>query len=151
MTTNSLENKTQDRLSEIEKQTAQYGPLMSRLDSAIDKLTEVSTNISNLLHVHGSRLEYQEKNTDKLQDEVDKIKIEHRKDVSDLEIHIDKNEKQIYKELETKEKEIYKEISEQVGKLNEKHGKFEKLIYAFSPVVVIIIWFVDKINLSSIF
>jgi hypothetical protein len=85
----SLIIKVQSDISNLQKDMAQISVLVERMDTTIEKMTELSTNISKLLAVHELRLEQYEKISEKLIDNA-----ERRRD-----------------EMESKIKDIYKEIS----------------------------------------
>ena len=49
------------QLAELTKDVQQVNNIQSRLDIAIDKLTDVSTHIKSMLAVHEEKIEHQEK------------------------------------------------------------------------------------------
>lgn len=57
-----------DRLLDLEKQVAGQSVLISRFDAALDKISEVSLNVSKLLAVHEQRIEAQEAMTQEAKD-----------------------------------------------------------------------------------
>lgn len=61
----------EDRLINIEKKVAAQEVLVSRFDSALDKISEVSLNVSKLLAVHEQRLEAQEETTRRIAEQTE--------------------------------------------------------------------------------
>ena len=53
-------NKLSEDVSYLRKDMAVVGSLVDRLDTTIDKLTDISNNVSNLLAVHETKLSSQE-------------------------------------------------------------------------------------------
>ena len=71
---NNIDNLSKE-VSALRADMAQINTLVDRLDLTIEKLTEVSTNVSQLLAVQGSRLDQQERSSNQLS-----LLIEKRKD-----------------------------------------------------------------------
>ena len=59
-------NEIAKEVSALRADMAQINTLVDRLDITIEKLTEVSTNVSQLLAVQGSRLDQQERSSSQL-------------------------------------------------------------------------------------
>jgi chromosome segregation ATPase len=79
---------------QIRAEMGQLNGLIERLDTTIERLTEVSTTISKLLAVQTNRLDHLEKMS------------------SDLSNEVDENDKHIHTQIATVEKELYKEIED---------------------------------------
>lgn len=108
---------TSSRLIEVEKKVAATEVLVSKFDSALDKISEVSLNVSKLLAVHEQRLETQE---------------EHARNskAADQDLHsrISSTEQRLRQEMTDGQKEILGEIKnlrsdvEELGdELSDKH------------------------------
>lgn len=111
-----------------------------RFDSMLDKLTVVQQDISRLLSVQDSKIEFQEKVAEKMQDLLEKRKQE-----------TDTNIKEIYDHIEEVEDNITKDMDGKHNKLIEKFDKLEKMMYVLMGGSVVAFFFIDKINLGAIF
>lgn len=142
----------------LQKDMAQVGNLVDRLDVTIEKLTEVSTTVSQLLAVQGSRLEFQEKVVAKLEELIEKRRQETSSEIKDVYTRIEKIEKDLQDDMDENHKNIIDEIkklrmegNEQHKAMSERMGRFEKWMYMAFGVITILTFLLDKINLSAIF
>lgn len=140
-------------VTNLQKDMAQVGILVDRLDVTIEKLTEVSTTVSQLLAVQGNRLEFQEKVAEKLQELVEKRRQEFDSNIKDLYIRIEKVEKDLQKDLDENNAGIIKEIKDlratgekQHTEINERMGRFEKWMYSLVGGGAIILWILNNID-----
>lgn len=117
--TDSEVKKLAENVSSLQRDMAQVGALVDRLDITIEKLTEVSTTVSQLLAVQGNRLEFQEKVGDKLQDLVERRRVETESYVKDLHIKIDTVEKDLKEDI----KGTHLDILEKIGEMQESGTK----------------------------
>ena len=128
--------KLSEDVSSLQKDMAQVGALVDRLDVTIEKLTEVSSTVSQLLAVQGNRLEFQEKVANKLEDLVEKRRQETEVMVKDLHQKIEKVETDTYKDIETGKDKIITKIEEFQGNSAKQHkemsdriGRLEKWMW----------------------
>lgn len=147
-------NADSQRIAELEKDMAQVGSLVDRLDVTIEKLTEVSTTVSQLLAVHDSRLEHQEKIGEKLQDLVETRRVETEGYVKDLHSKIDRVEKDLTDDIEDSNKEVIKKIEElhdkttmQHKEINERFTKAERWMYLCAGGGAVILWILNNLNI----
>ena len=87
----------------LKSDMAQINVLVDRIDVTIEKLTEVSKNISELLAVQANRLEFQEKITQQLSVLMEKRRDESEENIRYLREEIEKVEKDLNKVLDEKE------------------------------------------------
>lgn len=106
---------------------AHVNTLVDRLDIAIEKLTELSTNISQLLAVQGSRLEYQQKFLEDL-----------------AEIN-DRRHQEFDRKLQEKLKELDQDIGNVKNKFNDKLSQIERWIWLVSGGAVVVAFIITKI------
>jgi chromosome segregation ATPase len=129
--TNSDVKKLSDTISTLQQDMAQVGTLVERLDVTIEKLTEVSTRVSELLAVQGTRLEAQEKASEQLQVLIEKRRVETDTNIKDVYIRVEKVEKDLYNEIEASQEKVLKEIKEMRAEAtlqhNELKGKVNRL------------------------
>jgi hypothetical protein len=129
-------NKLADDISYLSKDMAVVNTLVGRLDTTIDKLTDISSSVSNLLAVHETKLSSQEIISKQLSDLVearrvetdDKIQILHERISSgerELKVSIDKQ----YDELMTEIKEMRAESATQHTTLSERITAMEKWMW----------------------
>ena len=85
--------KIAENLSYLEKDMAKVGMLVDRLDTTIDKLTDISTNISQLLAVHETKLSAQEIISKQTTDLVEKRRVEMDEKIQTLHARISSGEK----------------------------------------------------------
>ena len=123
-------------VSSLQKDMAQVGILVDRLDITIEKLTEVSTTVSQLLAVQGNRLEFQEKAADKIQELIEKRRLEVEQTTKEINSRIEKVERELQVDMDDNHKQVINEIKElrsensnQNKDLNERMGRLEKWMW----------------------
>lgn len=129
--TNSDVKKLAETIATLQTDMAQVGTLVERLDVTIEKLTEVSTHVSNLLAVQGTRLEIQEKAASQLQELVERRRVEHDTNIKEVYNRVEKVEKDLYDEIEASQNKVLAEIkemrAESTTQHNELKGKVQRL------------------------
>ena len=125
-----MENGTTDirvKLESLRKDIENVNSINNRLDTAIDKLTDVSTSIKSMLAVHEEKIQRQEQIDDviftKLKDRADEIDNVYR----DLQREINQTEKRLLIEI----KSLRNDIGGRVGVLE----KWRWLIIGGSIVI----------------
>lgn len=143
--TNSDVKKLSDTISTLQQDMAQVGTLVERLDVTIEKLTEVSTRVSELLAVQGTRLENQEKVSEQIQALIEKRRVETDTNIKDVYLRVEKVEKDLYDEIEASQEKVLKEIKEmraestlQHNELKGKVNRLEKWMWTCIGAVVVI-------------
>lgn len=150
--------KIADDVSFLQKDMAVVGNLVDRLDTTIDKLTDISNSVSNLLAVHETKLTSQEIITKQTVDLVEKRRIETEEKIQLLHGRITSGEKELaekidhqYDELMAELKDMREEATAQHNALSERITAIEKwswIIIGGSIVVGIII---DKLPIDKLF
>ena len=137
---------------------AQINVLVDRIDVTIEKLTEVSKNISELLAVQANRLEFQEKITQQLSVLMEKRRDESEENIRYLREEMEKVEKDLNKVLDEKYHDILDEIksirddnSKQHQQMQDKFSQFERWMWMVSGGAVIIAFLLSKIAPIKIF
>lgn len=126
---------------------AKIGVLVDRLDTTIEKLTEVSSNVSQLLAVQVSKLEFQEKEQARLQAMVDQRQKDTDKAIEKIYTRIDEVEEDVKDEILTK----LDDISDSLDKQDQRINKLERYIWIAIGIATSISMFLDKINFSALF
>ena len=144
--------KLSDNVQLLQRDMAQVGLLVERLDITIEKLTEVSSNVSNLLAVQGSRLEVQEKNSDKLHSMFERSRTETDaviKNVNDKIIGVEKDLKRDFdsshNDIIKKFEEMTKEQSKQHEETGKRISRLERLMWLAMGGGASIIFILEKI------
>ena len=143
--TNSDVKKLAETISTLQQDMAQVGTLVERLDVTIEKLTEVSTRVSELLAVQGTRLENQEKVSEQIQTLVEKRRVETDTNIKDVYIRVERVEKDLYDEIEASQVKVLREIKEmraesttQHNELKGKVNRLEKWMWTCIGAIVVI-------------
>ena len=116
-------------------------PTSDRIEAAIEKLTNVSVELKQMLAVHELRISQQEKDSDELHNIV-----ERRRDELDLKL------KDVYDTMREQDNIICEEIkklraesTEQHNKLSSKINELEKFIWMAIGGGMVITWFLTNI------
>lgn len=123
--TNSDVKKLAETISTLQQDMAQVGTLVDRLDVTIEKLTEVSTRVSELLAVQGTRLENQEKVSEQIQSLIEKRRVETDTNIKDVYVRVEKVEKDLYDEIEASQDKVLKEIKEMRAESTQQHNELK--------------------------
>lgn len=160
MTTDSDVKKLAESVSGLQQDMAQVGALVDRLDVTIEKLTEVSSTVSQLLAVQGNRLEFQEKVAEKLQDLVEKRRVETDGHVKDLHVKIDRVEKDLKEDINETHTDILKKIAEMQAsgtkqhqeisdKMSDRIGRLEKWMWTIAGAATVLWFFINQIDITK--
>ena len=138
-------NGTVDLRVEIEgikKDLENVGNINNRLDTAIEKLTDVSTSIKSMLAVHEVKIDRQEK--------TDEIIFEKIKDRAD---EIDSVYRELQREVNQIERRLLIEIKALRNDIGSRVGMLEKLKWILfgAAIVLVIIITKDFKTLLSLF
>ena len=140
-----MENDNLDirvELQGIKKDLENVSSINGRLDTAIEKLTDVSTCIKSMLAVHEVKIERQEK--------TDEIMFEKIKDRAD---EIDSVYRELQREINQVERRLLIEIKALRNDIGSRVGMLEKLKWVLfgAAIVLVIIITKDFKALLSIF
>lgn len=145
-------------VSNLKSEMAQVSVLVERIDTTIEKLTEVSTSISQLLAVQGSRLDQQEKSSTQLSLLIEKRRDEVSESVQILHNRINNNEKEFREELAKMNANILaelKKISEdnksQYTKVTEKISGLEKWMWIVMGGSAVVGFILSRLDISKFF
>lgn len=159
--TDSEVKKLAENVSSLQKDMAQVGALVDRLDVTIEKLTEVSTTVSQLLAVQETRLEFHEKVQEKLQDLVEKRRQETDNSIKDVYNRIEKVEKDLQSDMEHTENKIINKIEEMQKSSTDQHerinkgisdriDRLEKWMWTAVGGGIVIMWLLNSIDLIKL-
>lgn len=109
-----MTNQNLDKLSEdvsyLLKDMAVVGALVDRLDTTIDRLTDISSNVSNLLAVHETKLSSQEIISKQLSDLVEARRVEADEKIQTLHERISSGEREIKEKIDEQYDDLMLEI-----------------------------------------
>jgi hypothetical protein len=97
----------------------------SRLETAIERLTEISSDLSKMVAVHEHRISQQEKASESLSDTIEKRREEFDTKLGDVYNTMREQDNEILNQIV----DMKKENAEQFKKLNEKISQMEKYIW----------------------
>jgi uncharacterized membrane protein len=150
--------KLETEVNSLQRDMAQIGVLVDRLDVTIEKLTEVSTTVSRLLAVQENRLENQEKIADKLQTSFENHKSETNKTVKEIYGKIQDVEADLLKDMESNQDKVIKKIEElktegstQHKEMSDRMTRLERWMWILIGGGVVLGFIVQNINLGNLF
>ena len=115
--------KLADNVSYLQQDMAKVGLLVDRLDTTIDKLADISNNVSNLLAVHETKLSAQEIISKQTVDLVEKRRVETDDKLQTIHARISSGEKELADKIDTQYDEIMFELKEMRRESTEQHNK----------------------------
>lgn len=115
--------KLADNVSYLQQDMAKVGLLVDRLDTTIDKLADISNNVSNLLAVHETKLSAQEIISKQTVDLVEKRRIETDDKLQTIHARISSGEKELAEKIDTQYDEIMRELKEMRIESTTQHNK----------------------------
>jgi len=121
MSTPSVNKLTED-VSYLSRDMAVVNTLVGRLDMTIDKLTDISSSVSNLLAVHETKLTSQEIISKQLSDLVEARRVETDDKVQLLHERISSGERELKLNIDEQYDELIKEIKEMRAESTKQHN-----------------------------
>lgn len=125
-------------IAKLKKDIEQVNNINIRLDTAIDKLTDVSTSIKSMLAVHSEKIARQE--------QVDEIIFEKLKERAG---EIDNVRRELTREIEQSERRLLLEIKAIRNDIGARVGMLEKYRWIILGAAIVIGWIVSG-NFSEI-
>ena len=123
-------NKLSEDMSHLRKDMAVVGALVDRLDTTIDKLTDISNSVSSLLAVHETKLTAQEIISKQLSDLVEARRVETDDKVQLLHERISSGERELKESIDEQYDELMKEIKEMRAESTTQHTTLSDRITA---------------------
>jgi ElaB/YqjD/DUF883 family membrane-anchored ribosome-binding protein len=120
--------------------------LVDRLDVAISHLSTVSKNISELLAVQGTRLQYQEKMSEQLSELIQRTSKETSKNNDEIETTLNKRIDTLEKDLMLEIKNLRDENRKQHEEMKSKLGLVEKWIWVVTGGAAVIGFIISKLS-----
>lgn len=115
-------NKLAEDVSYLRKDMAVVGALVDRLDTTIDKLTDISNSVSSLLAVHETKLTSQEIISKQLADLVEARRVETDDKIQILHERISSGERELKTSIDDQYDELMKEIKAMRAESTAQHN-----------------------------
>jgi septation ring formation regulator EzrA len=129
MATPSVDKLSED-VSYLNRDMAVVNTLVGRLDTTIDKLTDISNSVSSLLAVHETKLTAQEIISKQLSDLVEARRVETDDKVQLLHERISSGERELKESIDEQYDELMKEIKEMRAESATQHTTLSDRITA---------------------
>ena len=142
-------NKLATDLQVLKNEVEQVASVNTKLDSAIDKLTDISGSIKSMLAVHEEKLSKQEEIDKAIFNLIENRRVEFDTNYKELHARINKIHKELTDEIEMSEKRLMCEIKTLNSNLDGRIGVFEK--YRWIIIGAAIVLGLSMPQLMSIF
>ena len=119
-------NKLATDLQVLKNEVEQVASVNTKLDKAIDKLTDISGSIKSMLAVHEEKLSKQEEIDKAIFNLIENRRVEFDTNYKELHARINKIHKELTDEIEMSEKRLMCEIKTLNSNLDGRIGVFEK-------------------------
>ncbi len=121
-------NMLAEDMSYLRKDMAVVGALVDRLDTTIDKLTDISNSVSSLLAVHETKLTSQEIISKQLADLVEARRVETDDKIQILHERISSGERELKESIDNQYDDLMKEIKEMRAESTVQHNTLSNRI-----------------------
>lgn len=118
-------DKLHNDVADLQKNYGQISALVDRLDTTIEKLSDLSNNISRLLAVHEHKIEHQEKQTESIMSLIEKRKQESDQVMRDLKREFNDEFQNIMRAITT----MTSDHNKQHAELDVKMKSIEKFLW----------------------
>lgn len=150
--------KIADDVSYLKQDMAVVGNLVERLDTTIDKLTDISNSISSLLSVHEEKIVSQEIISKQTTELIEKRRMETDEKIQLLHARISSGEKELqekideqYDDILTELKEMRSESTRQHETLSQRITTMEKWMWIVVGGAIVASLLLDKISWGNLF
>lgn len=114
----------------IKQDVSQIGQLFSKLETALDKITDVSNNIGQILAVHEQRLHDGEKEFQMLRTDMNNAEDKFDDEVKDLHSRLTSNTREIESKMSKEIDKVLEAIKDLKSHMVDKHDKLETRLAA---------------------
>lgn len=152
-----IENRLEIEL--LKKDVVTMSALLTKFDTALDKMQEIASSLSRMVSLQEQRLEVQEVATKELQSVLEMRRIEHNSEIKDLHSRITTVNKDLTQKIDQTESKILAEIqalrTELKGDnkgLGARLGQIELWKYGVGMVIVVLAFIAAKaIDIAKLF
>ena len=131
-------NKLTTDLQVLKNEVEQIASVNTKLDNAIDKLTDISGSIKSMLAVHEEKLSKQEEIDKAIFNLLESRRVESDSKFEDIHGRLNKSVENLREEVELSEKRLMCEIKSLASNLDGRIGVFEKYRYLLIGAAIII-------------
>ena len=131
-------NKLATDLQVLKNEVEQVASVNTKLDNAIDKLTDISGSIKSMLAVHEEKLSKQEEIDKAIFNLIENRRVEFDTNYKELHARINKIHKELTDEIEMSEKRLMCEIKTLNSNLDGRIGVFEKYRWIIIGAAIVI-------------
>ena len=125
--------------------------MSTKLDGAIDKLTEISGSLKSMLAVHDEKLNKQEEVDKAIFNLLENRRVESENKFEDLHSRLNKNVKDLREEVELSQKRLMCEMKELKISLSERVGVSEKYRWIIIGAAIVLgLWAPQLFNILPI-
>ena len=133
---------------EIKADISAISAVVGRMDITIEKLTEVSANVSKILAVQTEKVEQTIKTQDRLADAIEKRRAEVNKDFEIIYTKMSSDKDKIFDEI----KMLREEQQKQHEAINSKMSNIEKMMWLYMGGFSVIVFIISQLpNIFKIF
>lgn len=153
-----LNNKIEIEL--LKKDVHTMSVLLTKFDTALDKMQEIASSLSRMVSLQEQRLENQETVTKEMQSAFEMRRLEHNQEIKELHSRITTVNRDLSQKIDDTEKKILEEIqslrTELKGEskgLGVRLGQIEMWKYGVAAVIALLIFLIGKnaLNISKLF
>ena len=122
----------------LKNEVEQVASVNTKLDNAIDKLTDISSSIKSMLAVHEEKLSKQEDIDKAIFNLIESRRVEFDTNYKELHARINKIHKELTDEIEMSEKRLMCEIKTLNSNLDGRIGVFEKYRWIIIGAAIVV-------------
>ena len=112
-------------LAVVKNDVAQMGQLFAKVEVALDKITDVSNNIGQILAVHERRLADGEQHFDNLKTDMQHAEVKFDDEVKDLHSRLTTNSREIESKMTNEIDKVLEAIKDLKSHMVDKHDELE--------------------------
>ena len=131
-------NKLATDLQVLKNEVEQVASVNTKLDKAIDKLTDISGSIKSMLAVHEEKLSKQEEIDKAIFNLLENRRVESDSKFEDIHGRLNKSVENLREEVELSEKRLMCEIKSLASNLDGRIGVFEKYRWIIIGAAIIL-------------
>ena len=122
----------------LKNEVEQVASVNTKLDNAIDKLTDISSSIKSMLAVHEEKISKQEDIDNAIFNLIESRRVEYDNNYKELHARINKIHKELTDEIEMSEKRLMCEIKTLNSNLDGRIGVFEKYRWIIIGAAIVV-------------
>ena len=122
----------------LKSEVEQVASVNTKLDNAIDKLTDISSSIKSMLAVHEEKISKQEDIDKAIFNLIESRRVEYDNNYKELHARINKIHKELTDEIEMSEKRLMCEIKTLNSNLDGRIGVFEKYRWIIIGAAIVV-------------